>query len=148
MIIYFVFYGSYDEASQMEDANLPSFWRLWLRAGIYLMLFVFGVLFLHYKNLSHEFEIKLDDKKMVDVVENAKLTDPLILPENSDIMGAFENMPSLAQNPVQNPQINQQPQPKPQPKPQIGGRERQVMSSIFKYKPDLMTTEDFINSGV
>jgi len=107
LIIYWVFSEPYNEA--VEEADLedsPSFWRLMFRSGIYMIIFIFGVLFVHYKYLSNEFETKHEEKLLKQTVQSAVSTvqgqgEPVyIAPSDGSIATANVGIPTPVSAPA------------------------------------------------
>jgi hypothetical protein len=54
--------------SSDHDSEENSFWHLLFRSAVYMILPIFGILFLHYKNLERDFESKYSEKQTEDLV--------------------------------------------------------------------------------
>jgi hypothetical protein len=106
LIIYWVFSEPYNEAAEdLEDS--PTFWRLMFRSGVYMMIAIFGIIFIHYKYLISEFENKHEEKLLKQTVQSTlhegkvQGQGELILPRIDNIStvpqtsGAFDTKPSL-----------------------------------------------------
>jgi hypothetical protein len=77
IIIYWVFYEPLTDS--IEEAGLEdeySFWKLWIRTGIYMLVAVMGLFFLHYKQLSYDFEKQGEEKFLSRTVESTLVTEP------------------------------------------------------------------------
>lgn len=61
LIIYFMY-------RDMVDEDEP-FWPVLIRSGIYIMLVTLGALFLHFKNLDHEYEQRYKNQALETVVK-------------------------------------------------------------------------------
>lgn len=91
LIIFIMFRSEFDENSDY------SFWVLLFRSGIYLLLPIITIIFIHYKNIEREFEQKYDNKAL------SKTIDAAVVGEGENtldvkkemISGAFKIKPTL-----------------------------------------------------
>ena len=81
IIIYFVFREHFC-ASEDDDV---SFWRLLFRAGIYIAASTIVIFFIHYKNVSYDFEKKYEDKLLSQTVSTAIAPTPTPPPVISQV---------------------------------------------------------------
>jgi hypothetical protein len=89
LIVYWVFYPPFNEA--VEEAGLEeeiSFWKLWIRMGVYMTAATMTMFFLHYRQTSYELESNIEDATLSQTVdkatnENSKVgrDEPMIQPE-------------------------------------------------------------------
>lgn len=93
LIMYWVFYDAVNQED--EEREYDPFWRLWVRAGVYTIIAVFGMTFLHYRSVSEEFERKSGNQQLSEIVDVAGMGEPLIGPA-----GAAEDADPLAADPI------------------------------------------------
>jgi hypothetical protein len=122
LIIYWVFYDTFTEA--VEEADMEddvSFWRLLFRSGIYSGIAVLGILFIHYKNITSEFDKKNEEKLLQQTVQSAVGT--------VKTLGAAETLPVT---PPQMPQI------------QPVATQNLISGAFAPSRPSLTTTDNMI----
>jgi len=137
--MYFVFQDAFDEDSEEEY----SFWRLLFRAGIYISIAVFGIIFIHYKNVSYDFEKSNEDKILSRTVQSTtgiNITNPGAPPPIVTTPAMVAVQPTTYLQPGQ--QVVMQPGT-----PVVVGQGEprySVVSGMFENKPSLVTTKDVI----
>jgi len=92
IVMYTVLSESYNEA--IEEAELddsPSFWRLMFRSGIYLLVAVFAIVFLHYKYVLDEFDKKHEEKVLKQTVQSVNVSGK----GEDSLEGIFDDKPAL-----------------------------------------------------
>jgi uncharacterized integral membrane protein len=156
LIIFAVFRSTFDEDNPYDY----TFWRLLLRAGIYISLTIFGFLFLHYKNVNAEFEVKQDINAQTRAVSATITTEPTNMTivegqaERSTVNGQAER--STVNGQAERSTVNGQaersilgdnhsaPVQRLETERINSGTVDMSKNNVFQPKPALMTTNDVI----
>lgn len=89
LIIMIIIYFMYRDAYEDDEDN--SFWTVFLRSGIYILLANLGIVYLHYNSLDREYEQKHSIKLMDKAVSGTT---------NNGIAGAGEGIMDVDETPI------------------------------------------------